>query len=125
MPVNGAGTVIKMDGRKLDGVRSVRVETSYDGVSTVTLEFVATASIDGEAQVWIKDRTQALENRAAAAEDRADEAQIRAHDAEGRATDAEDRATASEARTSIDTSAGTLAYIVPVNPPTPDDGGKP
>lgn len=107
-------TRVLMDGKPLTGVHAFRIECSKGGITRITLELAGTASIDGEAQVWVKDENQNLINRADAADGRANAAVNRAAAADNRATAAEARADAAEARPMIDTSTGTLAYIVPV-----------
>ena len=60
MALKGVGTVIKMDGRTLNGIRSLKVCVGLDSLSTVTLEFAATATVTGEGQVWVRDLQQGL-----------------------------------------------------------------
>lgn len=105
--LKGIGTIIKMDGRPLHGIRMVKVCAGLDTLSTVTLEFTATATISGEAQVWVRDLQQGLRERAVAAEHRADKAEFRADKAEHRADTA-------ESAPSFRPEDATLAYIVPV-----------
>lgn len=63
MALKGVGTVIKMDGRTLNGIRSLKVCVGLDTLSTVTLEFAATATVSGEGQVWVRDLQQGLGER--------------------------------------------------------------
>ena len=105
--LKGIGTIIKMDGRPLHGIRMVKVCAGLDTLTTVTLEFTATATISGEAQVWVRDLQQGLRERAVAAEHRADKAEFRADKAEHRADTA-------ESAPNFRPEDATLAYIVPV-----------
>lgn len=99
MALKGVGTVTKMDGRTLHGIRSVKVCIGLDSLSTVTLEFAATATISGEAQVWVRDLQQGLRERVIEAEQRAERAEARADEAESEASKPP---------------SGAMAYIVPV-----------
>lgn len=114
MDVDCDKTRVLMDGKPLEGVHAFRVECSKGGVTRITLEMSGTSNIDGQAQVWVQDETLTLMNKADAADSRANAADNRATKADDRATAAEARADAAEARPMIDTSTGTLAYIVPV-----------
>ena len=67
----GDRTKILMDGRPIVGVRSICVNVGMNDISKITLEIVGTASITGDAQVWIKDATQEMSDRTTAAEARA------------------------------------------------------
>lgn len=96
----GNRTKILMDGRPIIGVRSVCVNVDANEISKITLEIVGTASVTGDAQVWIKDSTQEMSDRTTVAEARADAAEARASAAEATGTASMDGAT--------------LAYIVPV-----------
>ena len=103
----GDRTTILMDGRPVVGVRSVCVNVGVDEISKITLEIVGTASVTGDAQVWIKDSTQEMFDRTDAAEAKADAALIRTGAAEARAD-------AAEANSPAGLEGATLAYIVPV-----------
>lgn len=100
-------STVLMDGRPLTGVRSICLDVEQGKVSTVTLELDATATVFGDAKVWIKDQTQALSDKTDAAEARADAADIRTVVAEARAD-------AAEASSTAGMDGATLAYIVPV-----------
>ena len=106
MTLKGLGTIIRMDGRALNGIRSVKICAGLDTLSTVTLEFAATATLAGEAQVWVRDLQQGLRDRAVAAEHRADRAEARADEAEAAAGQSP---------------VGAMAYIVPVTPEKGND----
>lgn len=101
MTLKGLGTIIRMDGRTLNGVRSFKVCAGLDSLSTITLEFAATATIAGEAQVWVRDLQQGLRELVVAAEHRAERAEARADEAEAAAGQSP---------------VGAMAYIVPVPP---------
>jgi hypothetical protein len=107
MTLAGDGTTVIMDGKRLTGVRSFRIDCGIDQVSRITLEILGTANLAGDGQVWVKPPTDEMAERIEAAEIRAEEAEARAEAAEAKDGD------------SVLPPGGTLAYIVPVDPAAP------
>ena len=99
MSLDCSDTEILMDGVPLTGVHAFRIECDNNTKSRIILEIAGSATLTGDAQVWISDATQAQTDKADAAETRADAAEARAEAAEAKVPDIQ---------------SGTLAYIVPV-----------
>jgi hypothetical protein len=105
MSLGCSETKILMDGVPLTGVHAFRIECDGNSKSRIILEIAGSATLTGDAQVWISDATQAQADKAEAAETRADAAEARADAAEAKVPDLQN---------------GTLAYIVPVPQETRD-----
>ena len=59
--LTGQGSTILMDGKPLRCVRAICVDVGVDKLSTVTIEVVGTAKLQGDAQFWIVDADKAQE----------------------------------------------------------------
>lgn len=85
----GLGSVVKLDGMPLKNVRSFKVSTAYDEITTITLEIVGTARCHGQGQVWIVDADKIAAEETAAAELAALDAEEAEFEAEAKARDEE------------------------------------
>ena len=78
----GLGSTVKMDGVPLKNVRSFKVSTGCDEITTITLEIVGTARVHGQGQVWIVDADKIAAEEASAAVAAAELAALDAEEAE-------------------------------------------